>query len=299
MMARGIMTTETDTSITFITCPSCHTARPGATNETWDAGGQWQCERCGERWTRSRLATVAEYKTWERAYDAAAIGKRGGIVAVALVALALSAAASAQDVSRYRDYALESSLETVIVATRARADDVRLLHERPARVQELQFRAPYQSESDEADPMQSILFSFVDGQLYQLVVTYDRDRTEGLSDADVVDSLRDAYGAPSGGATPVRVDGPGGTFSAMTAVAKWETETSRLMLVRDKYVHDFQLVFTSRVLESRATAATREAVRLDAVEAPRREIEQRRKAAADAETAREKTRRANKAGFRP
>jgi hypothetical protein len=225
--------------------------------------------------------------------------KRGVIVAAALVGLALSAHASAQDVFRYREHALESSLETVIVATRARADDVRLLHERPARIQELQFRAPYQSDSEEADPMQSILFRFVDGQLYQLVVTYNRERTEGLSDADVVNSLRDEYGPPVSGATTVRVDGPGGTFSAMTAVAKWETESSRLLLVRDKYVHDFQLVFTSRSLESRAVAAAREAVRLDVLEAPRRESEQRRKAAADAEAAREKSRRANKEAFRP
>lgn len=296
MMVRGFMTIQQDTSIT---CPSCHTARPGVTNDTWDAGGQWRCGRCGERWTRTRLATVAEYAAWERAYDATGIMKRGGIVAVALLGLALSASASAQDVSRYRDYALESSLETVIVATRTRGDDVRILHERPARIQELQFRAPYQSDAAVADPMRSILFSFVDGQLYQFVVTYDRDRTEGLSDADIVGSLSNAYGAPSRGVTPVRVDGPSGTFAAMTAVAKWETDASRLILVRDKYVRDFQLVFTSRSLESRAAVAAREAVRLDAIEAPRREIEQRRKATADADAVREKTRSANKATFRP
>jgi hypothetical protein len=62
----------TDTAVdpaTQMTCPSCHTARPGVTADTWDAG-QWRCERCGEHWTRSRLATVAEYAAWEREYAA-------------------------------------------------------------------------------------------------------------------------------------------------------------------------------------------------------------------------------------
>jgi hypothetical protein len=51
--------------------------------------------------------------------------------------------ASAQDLSRYRSYALESSVESVIAANGARAADVKTLHQRPARIQELEWRAPY------------------------------------------------------------------------------------------------------------------------------------------------------------
>jgi predicted Zn finger-like uncharacterized protein len=50
-------------------CPSCHTARVLATEEVVTAGGDWRCERCGEQWTASRLATVAEYEAWSRARD--------------------------------------------------------------------------------------------------------------------------------------------------------------------------------------------------------------------------------------
>ena len=59
----------------LMTCPSCHTARAGVSNDTWDAGGQWRCERCGEQWTRSRLATVAEYEAWARVHDAAPVAQ--------------------------------------------------------------------------------------------------------------------------------------------------------------------------------------------------------------------------------
>jgi hypothetical protein len=51
--------------------------------------------------------------------------------------------AFAQDVSRYRAYALESSLDSVVAATGARAVDAKTLHERPATIQELDWRAPY------------------------------------------------------------------------------------------------------------------------------------------------------------
>ena len=47
-------------------CPSCHTARVLATDEVTAIGGHWRCERCGEQWTASRLATVAEYEAWDR-----------------------------------------------------------------------------------------------------------------------------------------------------------------------------------------------------------------------------------------
>ena len=52
-----------------VACPSCHAARVLATDEVAAPGGNWRCERCGEQWTASRLATVAEYEAWKRARD--------------------------------------------------------------------------------------------------------------------------------------------------------------------------------------------------------------------------------------
>ena len=44
--------------------------------------------------------------------------------------------------------------------------------------------------------MHDVQFSFYDDQLYQVVVSYDRERMEGLTDADVVESLSATYGVP-------------------------------------------------------------------------------------------------------
>ena len=99
--------------------------------------------------------------------------------------------ASAQDLSRYRAYALESSLASVITASGARLGDAKSLHERPARIQELEWRAPYVGSGSElADPVREITFTFYNDALYQVVVSYDHDRTEGLTNKDIIESLR-------------------------------------------------------------------------------------------------------------
>ena len=106
--------------------------------------------------------------------------------------------AFAQDMSRYRAYVLESSLDSVVAASGARAADAKTLHERPATIQELEWRAPYaDSRNALPDPVREISFTFYNDALYQVTVNYDRDRTEGLTNRDIVESLSAAYGVPT------------------------------------------------------------------------------------------------------
>ena len=76
---------------------------------------------------------------------------------VAVVLVLSSQLVSAQDLSRYRVYALDSSLDAVLAASGARAADTRVLHERPAMIQELEWRAPYVRSGNElVDPVRGI-----------------------------------------------------------------------------------------------------------------------------------------------
>ena len=105
---------------------------------------------------------------------------------------------AAQDLSRYRDYALGSSLASVIAATGADAADVRVIHERPARIEELDWRPSVVGYGAGAvDPVRQAVFAFCDGALYQVQVDYDRFRTAGLSQTDLIEGLSAAYGQPS------------------------------------------------------------------------------------------------------
>ena len=208
--------------------------------------------------------------------------------------------ASAQDISRYRTYVLESTLETVVAAAGGRATEVKTLHERPAKIQELEWRAPYLSSGNEpADPVREIAFTFFDGALYQIVVSYDRDRTDGLTNSDIIASLSTVYGNPVLRSAKTRTSRPATVLPDTTVLAQWEDASSLLALVRGTYSPEFQLILISKPLSTRAQRAIAEAIRLEAIEAPRREVEQRRQDAADASAAREKTRTSNKAAFRP
>ena len=217
--------------------------------------------------------------------------KRWVLIAVALIVG--SSAASAQDLTRYRDYVLGSSLDAVVTTSGARPADVRTLHERPSKIQELEWRAPYVSSSEKlADPVRGAVFSFSDDALYQVVVTYDSGRTDGLTNSDIIQSLTGVYGQPVAASARRR---PAAALSDTVVLAQWDSKDSSLTLLRGVYAAEFQLVLMSKTSSARAQTAIREARRLDAIEAPRREREQRKKEAADAAA----VRTTNKAGFRP
>jgi hypothetical protein len=208
--------------------------------------------------------------------------------------------AFAQDMSRYRAYVLESSLDSVVAASGARSADAKTLHERPATIQQLEWRASYvDSRNTQADPVREITFTFYNDALYQVIVNYDRDRTEGLANGDIVESLSAVYGAPTLASARTRTSAPAEAFPDSVVVARWENADALLTLIRGSYTPEFQLILVSKSLSARARTAVREAVRLDAIEAPRREAAQRKKEAGEASAARDKTRIANKAAFRP
>ena len=168
--------------------------------------------------------------------------------------------ASAQDMSRYRVYALESSLDSVIAASGARSADAKTLHERPATIQELQWRAPYVGSGDTlADPVREIAFTFYNDALYQVIVNYDRDRTEGLTNNDIIESISAAYGVPALATARTRTSPPAEAFPDGIVLARWETAESLVTLIRGSYTPEFQLILISKPLSTRARSAIREA----------------------------------------
>jgi len=219
---------------------------------------------------------------------------------IAVTLLLSGPTAFGQDMTRYRVYVLESSLDSVAAASGTPPANAETLHTRPGTIQQLKWRAPYVSSTAPlADPVRDITFSFYNGALYQVVVTYDRDRTEGLTAKDVLEALSTTYGASAAGSARTGTPLSREAFPDSIVLARWESAESLVTLVRSSYTLEYQLILISKPLSTRARAAIREAVRLDAIEAPRRESEQRKKESVDASTAREKVRLANKAAFRP
>ena len=224
------------------------------------------------------------------------------VVASVLLGVVLGAhALVAQELSQYREYALGSSVASVVALSGARADGTKTLHDRPALVQEIEWRAPYVSAGTAgADPVRDIVFSFYDDQLYRVSVTYDRDRMEGLTNDDLIESISGTYGVPLLRPAEGAHGGlPGDVRTVSTIVAQWEDGGATVILTRDAYPEQFRLALTSKALHAAARAAIAEALRLDAQEAPQRELDKRTKGVADARAASARARVVNKAAFKP
>lgn len=211
-----------------------------------------------------------------------------------------ASALGAQDFTQYRDFTLGSPLATVVKATSVLPSDVRVVHQRPALVQELRWRPQrYMANPDSmlADPVREVVFTFFNDQLYLIAVDYDRQRTEGLTDADLVESLSSRYGQP----LLLSKDQP--TTGAPTAgdavVARWGDAQSQLTLSRALYPTSIRLVLARPRIEALARTASIESVRQDDEDAPQREAARAAKLAADGQTALAKARTTNKPLFKP
>ena len=146
---------------------------------------------------------------------------------------------------------------------------------------------------------QQIVFSFYNDQLSRLVIDYDRNRTEGMTDADMIEAISLVYGPRSKEPQKSRLASSQVAQESGTPVARWGDADYSVVLYRSSYASGFRLIVTSLRLDALARTAEAQALRLDERDAPRREIARQKKEADDARAAQDKARVANKAAFRP
>ena len=156
------------------------------------------------------------------------------------------------------------------------------------------------STTQQDDPVRQIVFSFYDDQLSKIVVEYDRERTAGMTDADMIDAISTAYG-PALKPAPTKARAAASQFEAQSnsPVARWGDADYSVVLFRSSYASGFQIVVTSPRLDALARTADAQAIRLDEREAPQREIARQKTEAEATRVSQEKARIANKAVFRP
>jgi len=223
---------------------------------------------------------------------------RGGVSAACIV-LAVSTVSSAE-LSRYREFELGASVATVTAVTQ-NAARVRIVHSRPALLQQLEWRPRYMAGVPQADrdSIGEVVFSFVDDQLFQMSIAYAQDRTSGLTDEDMVGSLTAVYGAPSSPSPRTRTTSSAVALDAPVVIAEWRHADTTVVLQRREYSESFFLVITSLPLDIIARKAQATAVAMDQREAPAREAALLKKRADDEKVAAETTRATSKKAFRP
>jgi len=202
----------------------------------------------------------------------------------------------AQDLSKYRHFTLGMSLTKVLERTGQKMADVKLIHSRPALVQEIGWWPPsVPGVSFQSDTVEQILFSFYNGELYKISVTYDRTSTEGLTAEDMVKSISAKYGPATNAAVEIDPAKNGGYVVRQKPVASWEDAQYSFNLARSSSTDHLGLIIYSKRVNAEAELAIAEAVKLEEQEGPNREAERQKKQTDDLEVARQKNRKI----FRP
>jgi hypothetical protein len=229
---------------------------------------------------------------WRRAASPIVLTALAGALALVVTAMP----AQAQSPAHYRDFQLGADLPSIAALVGVAPSTATTVHARPVVMQELQWRRPYTAEPD---AVQQIVFSFYDNQLSTMVVDYDRDRTAGLTDADLIEALTAMYGAP----LKSRVRTAPGMPSELeqesgTVVARWGAADYAVALYRSSYASGFRIIVASPPLQALARTAVAQSNRLDARDAPGLEIARQKKEAEDLRVSQAKARLVNKAAFK-
>ena len=228
------------------------------------------------------------------------IHSRSFLISIALAALSMPVV-YAQDLSSYRGFQFGMNLLAVAKHANVEPSEAKVIYQRPAVIQELAWRwlSSYNS-SGQADPVKEVLFSFYNGELYRIVVSYDQDRTEGLTDEDLIEGISAKYGTPTTPVANIISSSPSQAYSdSEKVIARWEDSQYSFNLFRSPYSSAPGLLVFSKRLDALAQAAIVQAIRLNEQEAPQREIDRLKKQDEDKRTAEKTARPTSKANFRP
>ena len=210
----------------------------------------------------------------------------------------MSAATLAADLSQYRGFRFGADLSIVAEHAGANPSQAKVIHRRPALIQELAWCPQPLGSSSRTEPAKEVVFSFYEGELFQIVVDYDRYETEGLTADDFIDAISATYGPAAKPTSPAKVVSRS-YGNPEEILAQWQDSQYRFDLIRSSYGPTFRLVGVIRRLEAPAQAATLEAKRLDDQEAPQRDAVRVASEEQAAKTKLEKARLVNKPKFRP
>ena len=207
---------------------------------------------------------------------------------------------NAQDMSKYRDFQFGMNIESVANLAHMNASSAKTAHQRPELIQTLDWELyGYFDSSPKSDSVRDIRFDFYNGELFKMLVTYDTVQTKGLTADDLVEALSARYGPADKPQTSIVIPGYPTYNDNEQVLARWENDQYSYNLFRSSYGAAFGLVAFSKRLELLASAASREAERLDRLEAPARETERLKKQEQDDKALQEKARLISKPNFRP
>jgi hypothetical protein len=201
-----------------------------------------------------------------------------------------------QDLSKYRGFALGASMANVLKLSNETLPEVKTIYARPMLIQELIWWPPSSSGiSSRPETVEQITFSFCNGVLYKMSVTYEHSSTEGLTAADMVKSISEKYGPVT--SVESEIDPAMASLYNLkpAPLASWRDSQYSFDLIRTSSNDHFGLVIYSQQVNADAELAKVESAKLDEQQRPEKEADEKKKKADDLEATREK----NQKSFHP
>ena len=180
---------------------------------------------------------------------------RSRILCAALGVTMFSSWLYAGDFSHYRGLQFGMNLTAAAKEAGTQAADAKLIHQRPALIQEIEWQPlrPVLSDPANADPVKQGLLYFFNGELFRIVVTYDRYKVEGMTAEDMIEGISAAYGQATRPGAEIAFHS---NFAEVAKVlARWEDPEYSYNLVRTGDQSSFAMVLYSKRLDALAQTA--------------------------------------------
>jgi hypothetical protein len=221
------------------------------------------------------------------------------LTVVCATAIAISSTSAQSALSRYRGVTLGDPVQVVVDQLKVTSSDVKVVHERPTLIQRITWR-PRRLVSGtvvEPDALSEMVLTFHIGRLAGITAIYDFDRTKGLTNADLHEAFTNTYGRSILIPTPTR------TTTASRAetetIGRWDDGETLVLLWREPSTNRINLTVASIATDRSLQEAIADGLRLEASEAPARELARRAAEDAAIRARDEKARSDNKATFKP
>ena len=218
---------------------------------------------------------------------------------VCATAIAVSVTSAQPVLSRYRGVTLGDPVQVVVDQLRVTSSDVQVVHERPTLIQRITWRPRRMISGTvvEPDPLGEMVLTFHLGRLAGITATYDLDRTKGLTNADLHEAFTITYGRSILIPTPTRT-----TIASRAEpeiIGRWDDSETLVLLWREPSTNRIKLAVTSIATDQAMQEAIADGLRLEASEAPARDLARRAAEEAALRARDEKARSDNKAAFKP
>ena len=163
----------------------------------------------------------------------------------------------AQAPLRYRTYEMGDDLRTIAQQISVPSPPGLVVPRPLGVVEELRWRAEYvrRGTPSSGDSVARLVFSFYEDQLFRIVIDYSPDRTEGMTEADLVAAVSKVYGPPAKRSQPSDRVGSPSQLANDVVIAQWTESAYQVALLTVPGQSAFRMIVSSSRLEALARAA--------------------------------------------